>query len=71
MGGGRWVVPHVTPQQEVLSEGILRLVHSLKTGLVDVVRYTDALDHVGFRRGSVGRRTPVNQRAQFNSRPRS
>tara|TARA_Y100001978_G_C23697835_1_gene438717 strand:- start:2207 stop:4045 length:1839 start_codon:yes stop_codon:yes gene_type:complete len=41
-GVGRWVVPHVTTQQEVLSEeppmrAQSRLVHSLKTGLVDVV----------------------------------
>ncbi|MEC8646156.1 MAG: permease, partial [Candidatus Latescibacterota bacterium] len=41
-GVGRWVVPHVTPQREVLSEELpmraqSRLVHSLKTGLVDVV----------------------------------
>ena len=41
-GVGRWVVPRVTTQQEVLSEeppmrAQSRLVHSLKTGLVDVV----------------------------------
>jgi uncharacterized membrane protein YraQ (UPF0718 family) len=41
-GVGRWIVPQLTPQREELPEGPpmsarSRLVHSLRTGLIDVV----------------------------------